>query len=153
LKSVAEICDPRILDQDSSRHAYPTNTGVDFTFSRDATRQRRASTFRLLLDGSNDEVVQGARRREIDNKVSNMSDKPLSISRAVKWRRRGEPVQISADMDGCVAGPLRCPQHPVSNSPRCAPIARVPLPYDLEACRLTTWSARLLRGGGSPIAG
>jgi len=89
LKSVAEICDPRILDQDSSRHAYPTNTGVDFTFSRDATRQRRASTFRLLLDGSNDEVVQGARRREIDNKVSNMSDKPLSISRAVKWRRRG----------------------------------------------------------------
>jgi hypothetical protein len=54
---------------DSSGHAYLTNTGVDFTFSPDATEQPQASAFWPLLDGTRTEVVQEARRREIDDRV------------------------------------------------------------------------------------
>lgn len=54
---------------DSSGHAYLTSTGVDFTFSPDATLQPQASAFWPLLDGTRTEVVQEARKREIDDRV------------------------------------------------------------------------------------
>jgi len=54
---------------DGAGHAYLTNTGVDFTFSRDAAKQPQASAFWALIDGSKKIVIQEARRREIDDKV------------------------------------------------------------------------------------
>src|SRR4051795_11928269 len=50
-------------------HAYLTNTGVDFTFSRDPAKQPQASAFWALIDGSKKIVIQEARKREIDGKV------------------------------------------------------------------------------------
>jgi hypothetical protein len=52
-----------------SGHAYLTNTGVDFTFSRDPAKQPQASAFWALIDGSKKIVIQQARKREIDDKV------------------------------------------------------------------------------------
>jgi len=52
-----------------SGHAYLTNTGVDFTFSRDPVKQPQASDFWALIDGSKKIVIQEARKREIDDKV------------------------------------------------------------------------------------
>ena len=52
-----------------SGHAYLTNTGVDFTFSRDPAKQPQASAFWPLIDGSKKIVIQEARKREIDDKV------------------------------------------------------------------------------------
>ena len=54
---------------DPSGHAYLTNTGVDFTFSPDPAKQPQASAFWPLLSGSKDIVVQGARKREIDDRI------------------------------------------------------------------------------------
>jgi hypothetical protein len=54
---------------DSNGHAYLTNTGIDFTFSRDPAKQPQASVFWPLLDGGKKVVIQDARKREIDNKV------------------------------------------------------------------------------------
>ncbi len=54
---------------DSSGHAYLTNTGVDFTFSPDPTKQPQASAFWALIDGRQQQVVQEARKREIDGRV------------------------------------------------------------------------------------
>jgi adenylate cyclase len=54
---------------DSSGHAYLTNTGIDFTFSPDAAKQPQASAFWPLIAGGKDVVIQGARKREIDNRV------------------------------------------------------------------------------------
>jgi hypothetical protein len=54
---------------DSSGHAYLTNTGVDFTFSPDPTKQPQASAFWPLIAGSKEVVIQNARRREIDDRV------------------------------------------------------------------------------------
>ena len=54
---------------DASGHAYLTNTGTDFTFSRDAAKQPQASAFWPLIEGSRKIVIQDARKREIDNKV------------------------------------------------------------------------------------
>ena len=54
---------------DSSGHAYLTNTGIDFTFSSDATKQPQASAFWPILTGAKNVVIQSARKREIDNKV------------------------------------------------------------------------------------
>ena len=54
---------------DSAGHAYLTNTGIDFTFSSDATKQPQASAFWPLLTGAKNVVIQSARKREIDNKV------------------------------------------------------------------------------------
>ena len=54
LKSVAEkSAMQEFWITDSAGHAYLTNTGVDFT----------------LIDGSKDIVIQGARKREIDNQI------------------------------------------------------------------------------------
>jgi hypothetical protein len=54
---------------DSSGHAYLTNTGIDFTFSADATKQPQASAFWPLLTGAKTVVIQNARKREIDNQI------------------------------------------------------------------------------------
>ena len=53
---------------DGAGHAYLTNTGVDFTFSRDPAKQPQASAFWALIDGSKKIVVQEARKREIDDR-------------------------------------------------------------------------------------
>ena len=54
---------------DSKGHAYLTNTGIDFTFSPDPAKQPQASAFWPLITGAKDIVIQGARKREIDNQV------------------------------------------------------------------------------------
>ncbi len=54
---------------DSAGHAYLTNTGVDFSFSPDSAKQPQASSFWPLIDGSRNIVIQGARKREIDDKI------------------------------------------------------------------------------------
>jgi hypothetical protein len=54
---------------DGTGHAYLTNTGVDFTFSRDPAKQPQASAFWALIDGSKKIVIQEPRKREIDDKV------------------------------------------------------------------------------------
>jgi hypothetical protein len=54
---------------DSSGHAYLTNTGIDFTFSPDSTKQPQASAFWPLISGGKDIVIQAARKREIDNRI------------------------------------------------------------------------------------
>ena len=54
---------------DSAGHAYLTNTGVDFTFSPDSSKQPQASAFWSLIKNSNDIVIQDARKREIDNQI------------------------------------------------------------------------------------
>jgi hypothetical protein len=54
---------------DSSGQAYLTNTGIDFTFSADATNQPQASAFWPLLTGAKTVVIQNARKREIDNQI------------------------------------------------------------------------------------
>lgn len=70
LKSVAEkSATEEFWITDSAGHAYLTNTGVDFTFSPDPAKQPQASSFWLLINGGKDVVIQGARKREIDNKV------------------------------------------------------------------------------------
>ena len=54
---------------DSSGHAYLTNSGIDFTFTSDATKQPQASAFWPLITGAKTVVIQNARKREIDNKI------------------------------------------------------------------------------------
>jgi hypothetical protein len=46
---------------DGAGHAYLTNTGMDFTFSRDPAKQPQASAFWALIDGSKKIVVQEAK--------------------------------------------------------------------------------------------
>lgn len=48
---------------DTVGHAYLTNTGVDFTFNPDATKQPQASAFWPLLNGNKAIVIQGAHKR------------------------------------------------------------------------------------------
>src|SRR5205085_2342721 len=70
LKSVAEkSAIQEFWITDSAGHAYLTNTGVDFTFSPDPAKQPQASAFWPLLSGNKDVVIQGARKREIDDKI------------------------------------------------------------------------------------
>ncbi|MBI2736454.1 MAG: hypothetical protein HYX38_07910 [Rhodospirillales bacterium] len=54
---------------DSSGRAYLTNTGIDFSFSRDPAKQPQASAFWRLIAGTATMVVQPAQKREIDNRV------------------------------------------------------------------------------------
>jgi hypothetical protein len=54
---------------DSSGRAYLTNTGIDFTFSPDSAKEPQASAFWPLITGGKDIVIQGARKREIDDRV------------------------------------------------------------------------------------
>ena len=70
LKSVAErSAIQEFWITDSAGHAYLTNTGVDFTFSPDSSKQPQASAFWPLLNGSKDVVIQNARMREIDGQI------------------------------------------------------------------------------------
>jgi hypothetical protein len=70
LKSIAEkSAIQEFWITDSAGHAYLTNTGIDFTFSPDATKQPQASAFWPLIDGNKDIVIQAARKREIDDQV------------------------------------------------------------------------------------
>jgi hypothetical protein len=54
---------------DSSGHSYLTNSGIDFTFTSDTTKQPQASAFWPLITGAKTVVIQNARKREIDNKI------------------------------------------------------------------------------------
>jgi len=70
LKSVAErSAMQEFWITDSAGHAYLTNTGVDFTFSPDSSKQPQASAFWPLINGSKGVVIQGARKREIDDQI------------------------------------------------------------------------------------
>jgi len=70
LKSVAEnSAVEEFWITDSSGHAYMTNTGIDFTFSPDLTKQPQASEFWPLITGDRKIVIQKARKREIDDRV------------------------------------------------------------------------------------
>jgi hypothetical protein len=70
LKSVAErSAIQEFWITDSAGHAYLTNTGLDFTFSPDSSKQPQASAFWPLINGSKDVVIQGARMREIDGQI------------------------------------------------------------------------------------
>lgn len=70
LKSVAErSAIQEFWITDSAGHAYLTNTGIDFTFSPDSSKQPQASAFWPLINGSKDVVIQGARMREIDGQI------------------------------------------------------------------------------------
>ncbi|HVH78259.1 MAG TPA: hypothetical protein VM782_02615 [Stellaceae bacterium] len=70
LKSIAEkSAIQEFWITDSVGHAYLTNTGIDFTFVPDSTKQPQASAFWPLITGSKAVVVQAARRREIDDQV------------------------------------------------------------------------------------
>ena len=54
---------------DSAGKAYLNNAGIDFTFSPDLAKQPQASAFWALIAGTQDVVIQRARKREIDDKV------------------------------------------------------------------------------------
>jgi hypothetical protein len=54
---------------DSAGHAYLSNTGIDFTFSPDPSKQPQASAFWPLITGGKQIVIQEARKREIDDRV------------------------------------------------------------------------------------
>ena len=70
LKSIAEkSAIQEFWITDPAGHAYLTNTGIDFTFVPDSTKQPQASAFWPLITGSKAVVVQAARRREIDDQV------------------------------------------------------------------------------------
>ena len=70
LKSISESsAQQEFWITDSKGHAYLTNTGIDFTFSSDSSKQPQASAFWPLIKNSKDIVVQGARKREIDNQI------------------------------------------------------------------------------------
>jgi hypothetical protein len=70
LKGVAEkTAKQEFWITDSADRAYLTNTGVDFTFSPDPAKQPQASAFWPLITSSEDIVIQGARKREIDDQI------------------------------------------------------------------------------------
>jgi hypothetical protein len=70
LKSVAErSAIQEFWITDPAGHAYLTNTGVDFTFSPNEAKEPQASAFWPLLNGGKDVVIQGARKREVDDQI------------------------------------------------------------------------------------
>ena len=70
LKSVAErSAIQEFWITDPAGHTYLTNTGVDFTFSPNEAKEPQASAFWPLLNGGKDVVIQGARKREIDDQI------------------------------------------------------------------------------------
>jgi len=66
-----QLADTTVLNEfwvtDEKGHAYLRNVPVDFTFSPSAQEQPQAHVFWPLLTGQKDQVIQEARRREIDN--------------------------------------------------------------------------------------
>jgi hypothetical protein len=70
LKSIArESSIEEFWITDSSGKAYLNNSGIDFTFSPDPGKQPQASAFWALIAGTQQFVIQRARKREIDDKV------------------------------------------------------------------------------------
>jgi hypothetical protein len=67
------ISSSTVLDEfwitDSTGHAYLTNTGLDFTFSPDSTKQPQAYVFWKLINGTAKVIIQNAQKREIDNEI------------------------------------------------------------------------------------
>lgn len=73
-RTLARIAETSLIDEfwitDEKGHAYIHSVeGVDFTFDPDPERQPQAHLFWPLLTGASDQVVQEARRRELDDKV------------------------------------------------------------------------------------
>ena len=70
-RRLQQLADTTVLDEfwitDEKGHAYLRNIDVDFTFSPSALEQPQAHAFWPLLSGKRDQVVQEARRREIDD--------------------------------------------------------------------------------------
>ena len=70
-RRLRQLDDTTVLDEfwitDEKGHAYLRNIDVDFTFSPSALEQPQAHVFWSLLSGKQDQVVQEARRREIDD--------------------------------------------------------------------------------------
>ena len=70
-RRLRQLADTTVLDEfwitDEKGHAYLRNIDVDFTFSPSALEQPQAHVFWPLLSGKKDQVIQEARRREIDN--------------------------------------------------------------------------------------
>jgi adenylate cyclase len=70
-RRLRQLADTTVLDEfwitDEKGHAYLRNIGVDFTFSPSALEQPQAHVFWPLLSGKKDQVIQEARRREIDD--------------------------------------------------------------------------------------
>ena len=70
-RRLQQLADTTVLDEfwitDERGHAYLRNIDVDFTFSPSALEQPQAHAFWPLLSGKRDQVVQEARRREIDD--------------------------------------------------------------------------------------
>jgi adenylate cyclase len=70
-RQLRQLADTTVLDEfwitDEKGHAYLRNIDVDFTFSPSALEQPQAYAFWPLLSGKKDQVIQEARRREIDD--------------------------------------------------------------------------------------
>jgi class 3 adenylate cyclase len=70
-RRLRQLADTTVLDEfwitDETGHAYLRNIDVDFTFSPSAREQPQAHVFWPLLSGKKDQVIQEARRREIDD--------------------------------------------------------------------------------------
>ena len=70
-RRLRQLADTTVLDEfwitDEKGHAYLRNIDVDFTFSPSALEQPQAYAFWPLLSGKKDQVIQEARRREIDD--------------------------------------------------------------------------------------
>jgi class 3 adenylate cyclase len=70
-RRLRQLADTTVLDEfwitDEKGHAYLRNIDVDFTFSPSALEQPQAHVFWPLLLGKRDQVIQEARRREIDD--------------------------------------------------------------------------------------
>lgn len=73
-RQLATLADTTLIDEfwvtDAKGHAYIHSVeGVDFTFDPDPVRQPQAHLFWPLLAGQADQVVQEARRRELDGRM------------------------------------------------------------------------------------
>lgn len=70
-RRLRQIVDTTVLDEfwitDEKGRAYLKSVDVDFTFSPSALEQPQAHAFWPLLSGMKDQVIQDARRREIDD--------------------------------------------------------------------------------------
>jgi class 3 adenylate cyclase len=70
-RRLRQLADTTVLDEfwitDETGHAYLRNIDVDFTFSPSGREQPQAHFFWPLLSGKKDQVIQEARRREIDD--------------------------------------------------------------------------------------
>ena len=67
---------------DSSGHAYLTNTGIDFTFSSDATKQPQASAFWPLITGAKKSSSRTRASARSTTRSSSLSASPGSTNRA-----------------------------------------------------------------------